>query len=102
VTGGRIRVLLFLAAPAATVTEAYHRVSQRLAGTPGLARNVLLENLAAPGRFIVESEWDSVEAFRAWEDGPDHREATAPLRPYQAPAGDRVFGVYRVAAEYRG
>jgi heme oxygenase (mycobilin-producing) len=102
-TGQRVRVLLFLSAPHApqAVADAYHRVSRALAATPGLLHNSLLEDIDCPGRFIVVSEWASIEAFRAWEEGPDHRAATAPLRPYQDCAGGTTFGIYGVAAEYR-
>jgi heme-degrading monooxygenase HmoA len=88
-------VLLF-AHGAQAVPEAYHRISRSLAGTPGLVRNTLLALVDTPGRFVVLSEWTSLDAFRTWEQGPDHRQLTAPLRPYH-----EGFGVYEVAAEYR-
>ena len=42
---GRVHVLLFAAAPdgPAAVHQAYHAVSRRLAGTPGLLHNTLLK-----------------------------------------------------------
>jgi heme-degrading monooxygenase HmoA len=96
-------VLLFARAPrqAGTVEEAYHTISQRLRDTPGLKSNTLLELVDDPGRFVVLSEWTSLEAFRAWEQGPDHRDQTAPLRPYQDRTAADWFGVYRIAAAYR-
>ena len=99
----RVSVLVFATAPDGpdAVVEAYHRISQALTGTPGLLRNTLLELIDGPDRFVVLSEWVSLEAFRTWERGAEHRQVTAPLRPYQdrSPAGG--FGVYQVAAEYR-
>lgn len=96
-------VLLFARAPAGagTVEKAYHAISQELRDTPGLLGNTLLELVDEPGRFVVISEWTSIEAFRVWEQGPDHRSKTAPLRPYQDRTAADWFGVYRVAAEYR-
>lgn len=102
-SGPRVCVLLFAVAPPtgpAAVVDAYHRVSQQLAGTPGLLRNALLELVDPPGRMVVLSEWSSMAAFRAWEEGTAHRQTTAPLRPYQDPGLSPAFGIYRVAAEY--
>lgn len=102
-----VSVLLFAREPAASadgaaVTDAYHQISRSLRQTPGLIRNALLELVDTPGRFVVLSEWASLEAFREWEQGSDHRQLTAPLRPYQDAASAAWFGVYRVAAEYDG
>jgi heme oxygenase (mycobilin-producing) len=98
----RVSVLLFATAPnePGAVAAAYHRISRGLAGTPGLLRNALLELVDGPGRFVVLSEWASLDAFRTWEDGTEHRQLTAPLRPYHDTSLAGGFGVYRVAAEY--
>jgi heme-degrading monooxygenase HmoA len=99
---GTVSVLLFATAPAGSdaVTDAYHRISTSLSGTPGLVRNELLELVGTPGRFVVRSDWTSLDAFRTWEEGSEHRTLTAPLRPYQDASAAAWFGVYRVAAEY--
>lgn len=99
----RVQVLLFAAAPGdpGAVRAAYHRISGELAGTPGLLRNTLLEGTDRPDTFVVVSEWASLAAFRSWEQGPGHRQVTAPLRPYHDHSGPATFGVYRVAAEYQ-
>ena len=99
----RVRVLVYAAAPDAdpeAVSQAYHRVSRDLAGTPGLLGNELLHSLLAPGQFLVMSEWESVAAFRAWESGATHRGVTAPLRPFQRAEGGGSFALYEVAASY--
>jgi heme oxygenase (mycobilin-producing) len=103
-TTGRVQVLLFAAAPDTPVAvhEAYHHISRQLAGTPGLLHNTLLEKADTSGSFVVVSEWESLEAFRSWEEGPEHRGVTAPLRPYHDRGMGVAFGVYQVAAEYRG
>ncbi|GAA2204459.1 antibiotic biosynthesis monooxygenase [Nonomuraea monospora] len=94
----RVRVLVHATAPGGdlqAVTHAYHLISRTLAGTPGLLGNELLRSAHRPGEYAVLSEWASVEAFRAWEGGPGHRAATAPLRPFQS-----GFAVYVVEAAY--
>jgi heme-degrading monooxygenase HmoA len=103
-TGARVQVLLFAAAPEDpdAVREAYQAISRRLVDTPGLLGNTLLERTDEPGRFVVVSEWRSLDAFLAWERSPGHRPATAALRPYHDRTTGVSFGVYRVAAEFRG
>ena len=99
-----IRVLLYAATPAGTPTAvpvAYHQISQRLAGTPGLLNSELLEEVTGSGEYIIMSEWSSMDAFRVWENGPEHRHTTAPLRPYHSRGPEAAFGIYKVAAEYR-
>ncbi|WP_067499166.1 antibiotic biosynthesis monooxygenase [Actinoplanes sp. TFC3] len=99
----RVRVLLYATAPADSpdaVAQAYHQISTQLQGTPGLLRNELLSGLDRPDTFVVLSEWASEEAFLQWERGPEHRQATAPLRPYQDAGWRAAFGVYRVAGDY--
>jgi heme oxygenase (mycobilin-producing) len=104
---GHVRVLLYASAPTeapAAVWDVYHQISQRLVGTPGLLNSELMQAAAGSDDFIVMSEWSSMDAFRLWEEGPDHTTTTAPLRPYH----DRhrgygsAFGIYTVTAEYRG
>ncbi len=104
-TPRRVHVLLYAAAPAGdpdAVWSAYHDISTRLAGTIGLVRNALLEQVDGSGRFVVLSEWSSMDAFRDWEATAGHRVVTAPLRPYQDATGGSTFGIYTLAAEYQG
>lgn len=73
---GRARVMLFVQAPEAeraTLEELYRQVSGVLKGTPGLVRNELLHSRTRPAEFIVLSEWESLDAFQTWEQGPVHR-----------------------------
>jgi len=103
---GHVRVLLYASAPAGepdAVHNVYHQISQRLAGTPGLLKSELLQDISHAGDFVIMSEWSSLDAFRSWDGGPDHTSATAPLRPYHNHdrGYGRAFGVYQVTAEYR-
>ncbi|WP_306212590.1 antibiotic biosynthesis monooxygenase family protein [Actinoplanes sp. RD1] len=102
-SAGRARVLIFAAAPvddADAVGRAYHRISRELAGTPGLIRNELLRDTTDGSRFVVMSEWESLELFRNWERGAAHKGTTAPLRPLQDGSRGAAFGIYEVAAAY--
>jgi heme oxygenase (mycobilin-producing) len=61
---------------------AFASVSRTVRGTPGHLRDELLRCDDEPGAYVLLSEWESREAFLAWEDAPVHREATTPMRPY--------------------
>ncbi|MFE9457578.1 antibiotic biosynthesis monooxygenase family protein [Streptomyces californicus] len=103
---GRVRIMLHLrpspAGPEAVagVTEAYHRISKDLAGTPGLLGNELLRILTDEGAYAVLSEWESMAAFRDWETGSAHRGTTSPLRPYQDTERPSPFALFEVVAAY--
>jgi heme-degrading monooxygenase HmoA len=62
--------------------EAFAAVSRTVRGTPGHITDELLRSEDDPGAYILLSEWESREAFLAWEDAPVHREATTPMRPF--------------------
>ncbi|MFC4533226.1 antibiotic biosynthesis monooxygenase family protein [Sphaerisporangium dianthi] len=99
----RVRVLLHTLAPDEGpdgLVAAYHRISEELSGTPGLLGNELMHSVLDPGAFVVMSEWESLAAFRAWEEGAAHRPTTAPLRPYQDRRRQDRYGMYEVVARY--
>ncbi|OEV13696.1 antibiotic biosynthesis monooxygenase family protein [Streptomyces nanshensis] len=102
---GRVRVLVYAASADGpqgeeAVRQAYHRTSKDLAGVPGLLGNELLRSAHEPDRYVVMSEWQDLAAFQRWEEGAEHRDTTAPLRPFQDHEQRRVFGVYEVEAAY--
>ncbi|MBB4987049.1 MULTISPECIES: antibiotic biosynthesis monooxygenase family protein [Streptomyces] len=84
----------------AAVRAAYHQVSERLAKVPGMLGNELLLRLHDPGSLVVVSRWASTTAFQDWEAGPEHRDDTAPLRPYRDTRTGTPFAVYEVDAAY--
>lgn len=100
---GRVRVLLHLRAEpeqVPEVAEAYHLISKELDGTPGLLGNELLRDLTSPGGYAVLSAWESMAAFRAWEEGSAHRGTTSPLRAFQDRERPSPFALFEVTAEY--
>ncbi|WP_225447201.1 antibiotic biosynthesis monooxygenase [Streptacidiphilus sp. PB12-B1b] len=82
------------------IQEAYHLVSKRMEGVPGLLGNELLRSAHDPSGLVVMSRWSDLAAFQAWEQGSEHRADTAPLRPYQDTRMEIPFGVYEVDAAY--
>lgn len=99
----RVRVLLWHRVPSAqehtSLEAAYHEVSQALAPTPGLLGSELLVSTADPERVLVMSEWATLDAFRAWEQGRAHRDTTAPLRPWRDHV-ERPVEILQVASSY--
>ena len=75
---------------------AYVEVTTAVKGTPGHVHDELLRQPGQPGRYILLSEWESKEAFLAWEDAPIHRATTTPMRQYWAGRVERF--IYEVAA----
>ncbi|GAA3732031.1 heme-degrading monooxygenase HmoA [Spinactinospora alkalitolerans] len=96
-----VRVLVYhQAGDAAGVEAAYHRVSARMRGVPGLLGNELLRSVTDATGFVVLSRWSGIEAFQAWEAGAAHRADTTPLRPYRDTRMEAPFALYEVAASY--
>jgi heme-degrading monooxygenase HmoA len=65
---------------------AYEEVTRKVKASAfkGHMRDELLRDDAEPGSYILLSEWESKEAFLAWEDAPIHMQTTTPMRPYWA------------------
>jgi len=78
---------------AADFQKAYLAVSERVTGTPGHVRDELLRDADDPTRYILLSEWQSEEQFRAWENLPYHLEITDPMGPYWRPIERRIFSI---------
>ena len=98
----QLRVLLYHTTDDdAGIEAAYHRASKHLMKVPGLLNNELLRSVHDPRGFVVVSSWRCLEAFRKWESGPEHRDQTAPLRPFRDTTMSRPFGIYQVTAAYQ-
>jgi heme-degrading monooxygenase HmoA len=90
-TGGSItmpvRVMVFATIKPGTqeaFEAAFAKVTQQVKGTKGHMRDELIKDTTNPDAYILLSEWESREAFLAWEDAPIHKETTTPMRPYWA------------------
>jgi heme-degrading monooxygenase HmoA len=76
---------------------AFATVSAQVSGTPGHVRDELLRSDDDPGAYVLLSEWESREAFLAWEDAPVHRAATTPMRPFWQGRVERL--IYETAVK---
>jgi heme oxygenase (mycobilin-producing) len=76
---------------------AYADVTSKVKGTKGHIADELLRKSEPedpedePHTYILLSEWESKEAFLAWEDAPIHMNTTTPMRPYWAGKVERVI-----------
>jgi heme-degrading monooxygenase HmoA len=61
---------------------AYAEVTAKVKGTAGHIADELLRSVDDPTQYILLSEWESTDAFVAWEDRPIHKQTTTPMRPY--------------------
>jgi heme-degrading monooxygenase HmoA len=61
---------------------AFAGVTQQVRGTSGHIKDELIKEADSLNSYILLSEWESREAFLAWENAPIHKETTTPMRPY--------------------
>jgi heme oxygenase (mycobilin-producing) len=82
---------------------AFAEVTRKVKGTPGHISDELLRDVTEPNnpdepsRYILLSEWESTDAFLAWEDAPIHMQTTTPMRPHWAGRVERRM--YEVAVK---
>jgi heme oxygenase (mycobilin-producing) len=80
---------------------AYAQVTATVKGTAGhlgdelLRRNEPPDDENAPRSYILLSEWESKDAFLAWENAPVHTEKRNPMTPYWTGKVERI--IYDVA-----
>ncbi|GAA1666101.1 antibiotic biosynthesis monooxygenase [Fodinicola feengrottensis] len=96
---GRVRVVVYYAAPEETLVDAYERVNKEMAGTAGLVGAELLKSTLDTDRFAVLSEWTDLPSFQQWEEGARHRNQTSELRPYEDGTNGRPYGIYQVIGQ---
>ena len=67
---------------------AYAQVTSTVKGTEGHVGDELLRRAEPPDpedgprSYVLLSEWESKEAFLAWENAPVHTEKRNPMTPY--------------------
>jgi heme oxygenase (mycobilin-producing) len=73
------------------LARAYAALCERAAGQPGLISHQLCESVDDPERWLVISEWDTLEASTAWDRSEDHARLLAPMRACFAQASRAGF-----------
>jgi heme-degrading monooxygenase HmoA len=75
------------------LTRAYGALVARAAHQPGLIDHQLCRSLDEPGRWLVISEWETLEQSTAWDRSEDHGRLLAPMRACFARADRAAFEV---------
>lgn len=69
-------------------------------GLAGHIAHELCQSQEEPDRWAIVSRWESIEASRAWEQSPEHKALTMPLRECWVEA-ERSAYVVRVESRRR-
>jgi heme-degrading monooxygenase HmoA len=75
------------------LTQAYGALVERAAAQSGLIAHQLCQSLDDPERWLVISEWNSLEESVAWDRSEDHGRLLAPMRECFAQATRGAFAV---------
>jgi len=62
--------------------QAFRQVRAAVSGTDGHLGEQLLRAHDDPHAYTLVGAWRSATDFLAWEDAPEHRAATTPMRPF--------------------
>jgi heme-degrading monooxygenase HmoA len=73
--------------------SAYAALVARAAQEPGLIDHQLCQALDDPDRWLIVSEWESLEQSTAWDRSADHGRLLAPMRACFAQAARAAFEV---------
>jgi heme-degrading monooxygenase HmoA len=73
--------------------RAYAALRERVEQQPGLLSHQLCEAIDDPERFLVISEWESLDACAAWDGSEEHHRLIGPMRACFAQAQNTKFEV---------
>jgi heme oxygenase (mycobilin-producing) len=73
--------------------RAYAALRERVEREPELVGHQLCESIDDPERWLVISEWTSLEASTAWDRSEEHGRLIGPMRACFAQAGSTKFHV---------
>lgn len=97
-TAGRavrvIRLLHVREGREADFVRAYHDVQKRARRSPGHLHEQLCRSTDSPQRWLLTSEWESLDAVRRWRTDPDHATLIEPMNACLH--DDRWTGVFHV------
>jgi heme oxygenase (mycobilin-producing) len=72
---------------------AWQEVAEQARQIPGNLRQTLLRDPDDPSGFLITTEWESREAYKAFELSPEQDDLTAPLRALRESARQVVYDV---------
>jgi heme-degrading monooxygenase HmoA len=80
------------------LVRAYAALRERAVREPGLISHQLCEASGDPDRWLVTSEWETIEQSTEWDRSDEHRQLLEPLRECFAQASRAAFEVRTGAA----
>src|SRR5215831_19674280 len=75
--------------------EAYSSIRHAVAQSRGHLCDQLCKSSTEPDRWLLTSEWESVDDFVAWVSTDEHRELVEPMRRCMAASRGLRFEVHR-------
>ncbi|GAA2149993.1 antibiotic biosynthesis monooxygenase family protein [Actinomadura napierensis] len=100
---GTGRVVFLIRVPEdrqAAFLRAYEEIRHLVAdGVPGHLRDQVCRSADDPEQWLITSEWDRLEAFRAWEATAEHRDLVRPMRECFTEARSLKFTVVAETAK---
>lgn len=73
--------------------RAYAAIRARVSQEPGLISHQLCQSTDDPERWLITSEWQSLEASSRWDRSDEHDRLTGPLRACFASASSTKLEV---------
>jgi heme-degrading monooxygenase HmoA len=89
-----IRLLRVRDGREADFVESYQGVEERALRFPGHLGEQLCRSLDDPARWLLTSEWESLDAVRRWRMDPDHAALVEPMNACLH--DDRWTGVFQI------
>ena len=75
------------------LVRSYGELIQAARSQEGFIEHRLCQAIDDPGRWMVISEWESIEASNAWDRSEEHAMLLAPMRACFAEASRTAFSV---------
>lgn len=75
------------------LVRAYRELVETASLQPGFIQHQLCESLDDPERWIVISEWETLEASDSWDRSDEHRRLLAAMRAFFAQADRAGFQI---------
>jgi heme-degrading monooxygenase HmoA len=83
--------------------QAYESVRYEVAGgVKGHILDQICQSSEDPKRWLITSEWETIDDFYEWESTPEHRDQAKPMRDCMAEAESYKFVVREETAAVKG
>jgi heme-degrading monooxygenase HmoA len=80
---------------AADFERAWEAIADKVRLAPGNLRQAMLKDPSDPESFVLTSDWQTREAFHAFERSPEQDDLTAPLRDLRESASMTIHNLVK-------